>query len=346
MDKQKQASTASTGTTPKASETKSVKEASTAKTPSPAGEKSQGHPLVFLLGAAAVAFGAALVVLPVVAREQAGIVNALAKHGVTGTPVALTGLVLCVLAIVGRKKPDTTASRQSADQGLLLEQIACDLALMRGGMQELRVEYVYLKDQIQKAIAQRDLQEAQAKEHDAAAAMFRLAASMDQLTGRIETRMIAQDNALAGQFTTLHGEIGELRSHVGDLRARIEEGIQTASTADSGNGYHVSDERQIEIEEGYRPHADDFEVAVELEQIEEQGLGLLDEFDDHGQIRREKHSPSMRPGRRATDLEAQAGLLPSRNLPAPRSVDEKLAALRELMSDPTVRQALEAARRV
>lgn len=341
MDKQKQATSSAHTKTPEA---KPVKDASTAKAgtaPSQATTPgaSGGHPLVFLMGAVAVAAGAALTVLPLVAREQAGIVNSFAKHGVTGMPLALTGLVLCVLAVVSRKKEDSAASKQIADQALLLEQLASDLALTRGGMQELRIEYVYLKDQVQTAMAQRETLDAQAKETDPQAAMFRLAASMDQLTGRLELRMRTQDESLAEQFAELRSELAEARTHIGEMRARIEEGLQAVQSS-------ASDERQIEIEPGYEPNEDDYHVTVELEEEETPSLGLLDEFDDLGLHQSQKQSPNIRPSRRSTDLDSQVGLLPSRGQAAPRTVDEKLAALRELMTDPIVRKALEAARRV
>lgn len=343
MDKHKQ--TAS-NTTPnsKSSDVKPVKEAVTSSSSSGTNEKGGGHPLLFLMGAGAIVIGGALTVLPIIAREQAGIVNSLAKHGVSGAPIALTGLILCALVLVTRKKTDNSASKQTADQALLLEQLASDLALTRGGMQDLRVEFVYLKDEVQTAAAQRDLQDQQSKGEDASSAMFRLAASMDQLTGRLETRMKTLDASLAEQFAQVRGEIGDVRNHVGELRSRIEEGMQAATEEHVGEAYHTSQERQIEIEHGYQPHEDDLEVTVDFEE-EETSLGLLDEFDDHGRHKSQKQSPSIRPSRRSTDLDSQAGLLPSRsNGHREMSVDEKLAALRTLMSDPIVRQALESTR--
>ncbi|MDZ4775149.1 MAG: hypothetical protein SGI72_18685 [Planctomycetota bacterium] len=344
MDKHKQTASNTTPTS-KAPEVKPVKETiSTSDT----GEKASGHPLLFLMGAGAVLFGGALTVLPIVAREQASIVHSFAKHGVTGTPIALTGLVLCALAIVTRKKADNSASKQTAAQALLLEQLASDLALTRGGMQDLRVEFVYLKDQVQTTAMQRDLQDQQSKGDDASSAMFRLAASMDQLTGRLETRMKALDGSLAEQFAQVRGEVGDVRNHVGELRSRIEEGMQAAASEEHvGEAYHTSDERQIEIEHGYQPHEDDIEVTVEFEEEEPSGLGLLDEFDDHGRHKSQKQSPSIRPSRNSTHLDSQGGLLPSRtngHREREMSVDEKLAALRTLMSDPTVRKALESTR--
>jgi hypothetical protein len=344
MDKQKQ-TTNSTTSASRAPEARPVKDATTRKPTLEAGEKASGHPLLFLMGACSVAFGGVLTALPLVMQDQAQIVNSFAKHGVTGAPIALTGLVLCALAIVTRKKNDTTATQQTADQALLLEQLASDLALTRGGMQDLRVEFVYLKDQVQTAAAQREMQDAQSSGDDAQSAMFRLAASMDQLTGRIETRMKALDVSQNEQFGQVRAELGDVRTHVAELRALIETAMQEGTSGTASDKYHTSDERQIEIEHGYDAHEDDLEVTVEFEDQETQGLGLLDEFDDLGRHQSQKQSPSIRPSRRATDLDSQAGLLPSRNGRRTMDLDEKIATLRELMSDPTVREALESARR-
>jgi len=309
-------------------------------------EKPEGHPLLNLVGVGAIVIGGVMTVLPAVMPGQAQLVNSLAKHGVTGLPIALAGLVLCALVVVTRKKPDTSHLKHYEDQALVLEQLASDLALTRGGMQDLRVEFVYLKDEVQTAAAKRDLADSKPANDDAQSALFRLAGSMDQLTGRLETRMIGLDNGVSDQFGQVRGEIAEIKNHVGELRARIEEGVQAAASAEHNtHKYHHSDERQIEVDQGYDAHDDDLHVSVSLDDDEVHNLGLLDEFDEYGHHRAEKQSPSNRPARRSSDLDSQAGLLPSRNGRRKLDVDEKIAVLRELMADPSVRQALDAARR-
>ncbi|MBL8859131.1 MAG: hypothetical protein JNL28_11530 [Planctomycetes bacterium] len=341
MDKNKQASTANA-----AARTKDQKQTATTKT------ATGGHPFVAFMGIAAIASGCALILLPVIARDLSWITNSFAKNGISGAAVALTGLILVVLANMNKQRIDPALSQRSEEQALLLEQLASDLALTRGGMQELRIEFVYLKDQVATAVAQRELLDSQSDGDDAQAGMFRLAASMDQLTGRLEVRMKTQDAALNEQLGLLREELAQTVANVAGLRACIEDGLnesdQARSTGAESDSYDLSDERQIEIAEGYEPHEDDLEVTVELDESPEEelelGLGLLDEMDDQGHPHPAKQSLSMRPSRRSTDLDALAGLLPSRNGTAGMDVDEKLAALRELMSDPSVREALEAAR--
>jgi hypothetical protein len=343
MEKQKQSPT-NTTPNPKAADVKPVKDTVASKPAPEVKETSSGHPLLFLLGAGAVVVGGAITVLPALMPDQASLVNSLAKHGITGMPLALTGLLLCALAVVTKKKPDLAAQKHSADQLLVLEQVASDLIVTRGLIQDLRIEFVYLKDQVQTSIS-REEQEAQTTTTDAQTAMFRLAGSMDQLTGRLETRLGALDTAVNEQFGQVRSQVSDLRNYVDGLRTKIEEVVSSGPAQSSSSAYHVSDERQIEIEPGYESHEDDLSVQVLLDEETSQSLGLLDEFDEHGRHNSQKQSPSMRPTRRATDLDSQAGLLPSRNGRRRMDLEEKIAVLRELMQDPGVRSALDAARR-
>lgn len=314
-------------------------------------KSSSGFPWMFLAGTALVGSGVGLTVLPMLARDLSWITNSFAKHGITGAPIAMTGVVLCGMWIATRKRHEQPAAAPTgADHDLLLEQLASDLAQARGGIQDLRVEFVYLKDQVQSAATQRELQEAQSGANDAQSAMFGLAASMDQLAARLEQRIKTQDAVLQEAIQNLRNDVTATGVCVAELRTRIEEGMQSSNqTHDGYSEYRSGGERQIEIEGGYRADDNDLEVYVELDESEERGLGLLDEFDDHGQHNTLKQSPSIRPSTNraqlALDVERVTAPIPSRHDASEASIDEKLAALRSLMSDPTVRHALEAARR-
>lgn len=333
--------------------------------------------VLLLLGALGLMIGGAgLVAVPLVARSYAWIVSGFAKHGVYGAPVALAGIVVLGLWIVARSREvadreraesaarDSQERAEDSQQALVLDQLASDLALTRGGMQELRVEFVYLKDLVQSA--QRDGVDPTTGIDEAQAAIFRLAASMDQLGGRLEQRLKAQDSAVHEVMALLRSELSTTTNSLMDLRVRIEQGIQDASTSSVQTRTHADGEEdqmdfsevdEIELESGYEPAPDDLHVEVELEQ--DNGLGLLDQLDDLGSPRRTKTSASIRPSIPRTNTYADLGLdagldldtgrrvpgaLPSRRDAEADEVDEKLALLRALMSDPTVRHALEAAR--
>jgi hypothetical protein len=327
-----------------------------------------GTVILLLAGGALAVAGVALEIVPEVAHQYAWIVNGFAKHGITGMPLALCGLIFLGLCVVSRardKADQRTAeltrrereAREGAeDQSLLLEQLASDLALTRGGMQELRVEFVYLKDMVQSATKQSvdpttGLDEAQA-------AVFRLAASMDQLGGRLEARLKSQDSVFHEVIAALRSEISATNTSLHELRARIEQGIQDAtSTISSRTVEGATDEVDFgEVEQGYRPSSDDLEVEVELEELATNGLGLLDDLDDLGKPRRSKTSPSIRPSIPRTNTYADLGIqeapvdagsvtgaLPTRQS-IEAEIEAKLEALKALMADPGVRRALEASR--
>ncbi len=327
-----------------------------------------GTVILLLAGGGLAVAGIAMEIVPEVAHQYSWIVNGFAKHGVTGMPLALCGLIFLGLCVVSRARDKADArtaeltrrereAREGADdQSLLLEQLASDLALTRGGMQELRVEFVYLKDIVQSANKQTvdpttGLDEAQA-------AVFRLAASMDQLGGRLEARLKSQDSVFHEVIAALRTEISATNTSLTELRLRIEQGIQDASAGINTRTVEgeVDEIDYSEVELGYQPSPDDLAVEVELEELATNGLGLLDDLDDHGKPRRSKTSPSIRPSIPRTNTYADLGIVEvpvdpgsvSSALPTRQSIEAeieaKLEALKVLMADPGVRRALEASR--
>jgi hypothetical protein len=344
--------------------------------------------LLLLCALGLIVGGAALVALPHLAKQYAWVATGLGKHGVYGAPVALTGVVMLGLWLVARgRTTDAGESTQRAErekearsreeaQALVLDQLASDMALARGGMQELRVEFVYLKDLVQSA-QKSDLDPATGID-EAQASIFRLAASMDQLGGRLEQRLKAQDAAVHEVMGLLRSEISTTSSSLHDLRLRIEQGIQDAASqvAAASTVHHqrkidpdvahdeidFSEADELDLEPGYQAGPDDLTVEVELEDEVVNGLGLLDELDELGTPRHlSKTSASIRPSIPRTNTYPDLGLeespaalpletgrissaLSRRDIDEGDEVDQKLALLRALMSDPDVRGALEAAR--
>jgi hypothetical protein len=336
---------------------------SAARTNSASGQERTGATFALLGGGLAlIAAGSALIGLPVLSREYAWITTNFAKHGIGGAPVVMTGIVLCGLWIATRKRREAPVESQPPEGNPLLEQLASDLAQARGGMQDLRVEFVYLKDAVQSAAAQQQML-GNSSGDDSQAAVFRLAASMDQLAGRLEHRIKAQDAALQESLAQLKSAICETSTRVDALHDHIEQGIQAAQIAQEAHQADLFDgDDEVEIEPGFEAREDDLAVYVELEeQYAAPDLGLLNELDDFGAPHSQKTSPSIRPNAQgqeiARDLVAGNGHVraPQRErgpLPSERSLadvevgtEAKLALLRELMADPAIREAMESARR-
>ena len=318
-----------------------------AKVESP--RRSSGVSWVVLGGVALIAGGAALTVLPRVARDLGWITNNFAKNGIYGAQLALTGAVVCAVGFATRKRVDQDDARARAEKDLLLEQVASDLALARGTMQDLRVEFVYLKDAVQTAAAQREMLDKNGGEDATQSAIFRLAASIDQLGGQTDQRAKAQEAALQEKLSQLRTDIAVTNTCVSELRDRLEAAMQdSGGSAQAEATYRLDDERQIEIAEGYAPSDDDLHVVVDMEEPSSTGLGLLDEFDDLGSHVSTRGTNSIRPSIPSSNGSAELtdvrGPLPSRKAGSEPSVEEKLAALRSLMADPNVRRALESAR--
>ena len=341
-------------------------------------EVDTGTGLLLLGGLTLVLGGVALVGLPLAAPPLAWIAEGCAKHGVNGAPLALFGSVLFGLWIVARSRNtvDADAIERAArlseekggqhDQGLILEQLASDLASTRGGMQELRVEFVYLKDAVQNATTRRRRPDDGGRRRASSHLPTRRQHGPTRRTAR--PRLRAQDSAVHEVMSLLRSELSQTTSSLMDLRLRIEQGIESATNTNTQTRYvdagqedqiDFSEVDEIEIEPGYQASPDDLEIEVELETDTTRGLGLLDDLDDQGSLNGHKTSPSIRPSIPRTNTYADMGLddgdgaaeellvhgaLPTNGLTDDDEVDQKLATLRELMSDPDVRAALEAAR--
>lgn len=284
---------------------------------------------------ALIAAAATLAVVPRAVPSLAHVASDLARSGLTWPLVGGFGLVLAAVAASARRPreeaspsapvtPDRSGSTPLADDPLARD-IASDLARVRGGLHDLRIEFVYVKDALAR-LQQSATSTATDPDRDAEAAIFRLAASLDQLSGRIE-------HELAGQ-----------RAWLSDV---LENQLQRAS-ADATplprfadpylQGFEGSD-HEIDLCEGYVASEDDMAVEVSLEEDVGwvAGLGVLDEIHEpRGPLAHAKTSPSHRPSSADTllgELE-QAGS-------ARAQLDEKMARLRDLLSDPAVQRALE-----
>jgi hypothetical protein len=237
--------------------------ASIAFAPTPQAAKDRTATWLFTLGFLIGAGALGLALVPQLLPQHGWILKACAKYGITSAPLLLTGLVFCGLAMAARGQARAIAQADPAAKlGMLLEQVASDVAQMRGGMQGLRVELVYLKDaataqrQVERDIGTGEVVEGQRD------ALYRLAASLDQVSARIEQRM-------AAQHTELQSAISELKSNAEATSARIGDLAGT-----SANGHAADDAYEIRAAQRTRAKAaqpmqnaadGELDVWVELE---------------------------------------------------------------------------------
>jgi hypothetical protein len=306
----------------------------------------------FLLCAAAVGLAFA----PFAGPTFGTIANAIARRGALALVVAIGGLLLLGLYDLTRTQrriADGMNEEEGPEPDEALDGIAGDVALVRGGIQELRVELVYLKDAV-RGVQERSGEAGGDGQQDA---IFRLAASLDQLGARVEQRLKAQHLDVQDTLLEIHTAVHGIRTQVEQFSGRADHGGEAHETAGSY-------EPRIEIEAdpthaasgraGSGP-GDEIEWSPDKD-VDRHTLGLLDSLDDFGQLLPERTSPSGTAPVNARDgigLSGADGEPPSalprilhdragdREIP----VESKLDHLKSLLADPAVRDALESIRK-
>jgi hypothetical protein len=308
----------------------SLQHASSTDAQDPAGS---GARWAWLASAAMLGGAAALALVPRAVHAAGPAVAELARMGVTWPLLAGFGVVIAAVATTARRAPTSAAmqpvpepeSKASLAQDPLARDIAGELARVRGGLHDLRVEFVYVKDalsRLQQTASQADAE----SDHDAEAAIFRLAASLDQLGGRIEHELSTQRTWLSGAMEELTKSATQASSALPAFADPYLQGFEGSA-------------HEIHPAEGFVAHDDDLHVEVALESDASwlNGLGVLDEIEEpRAPLAHGKTSPSSRP----TTGESLLGDF-GRMHSAPDGIGLKMAQLRELLSDPAVQRALE-----
>jgi hypothetical protein len=260
---------------------------------------------LFWLGAWIAGAGGALCAFgPQVLPAQAEFFARVAARGITPGALwcaaALMGSLAMLARALGR---NLEVLGQEDDQSLLIEQVAMDLAQTRSSMQELRVEFVYLKDHVTNMGRDLPTQIASANESTTRDAMYRLAASLDQVGARLEQRIRTQHGTLEGTLQELQQSLQSTCDQVAQLQDSFSQGL--------GSGPSLA----------LPPVPGTWELPAEPANAPI-SLGVLDHLaDDH-----------------AHDDSAQIEL--GAPLPAGKpSYEEKLIQLTQLLADPRVRAA-------
>jgi hypothetical protein len=254
-----------------------------------------------LVGLAVFGAGLALLVVPHLSWKGAKIAESLGNLGLQGGTLLVGGMSLLGLALVRRAMDSSRASAASEDT-LLLEQVATDLVQLRGAMAEIGEETSAVRAALEE-MRERAEAEAAAESSDSQTdAIFRLAASLDQLGARIEQRLDAQHTALRDGL-----------DEIDTLLAR------TASPSVAQNGASAGGADPS-------PHLGDTAVMPRDDAV--RSLGLLDHIEDAPQ--------APIPRREAFDAAAQAAR--DENV----ETLEKLERLSQLLSDERLRNALDA----
>ncbi len=283
---------------------------------------------------ALLAGSAALAIAPRALHSTAPQVAEWARMGLTWPLLAGLGVVVAAIATTARRthttvsiapQPthDTEASTPLAEDPLARE-ISGELARVRGGLHDLRVDFVYVKDALSRLQQSADSSDSDSN-HDTEAAIFRLAASLDQLSGRIEHELYSQRTWLASALEDLARPAPSATHSIPAFADPYTQGCEGPT-------------HEVNLADGFVASDDDLHVEVTFEEeaswVNE--LGVLDDITEpRAPIPNAKTSPSSRP------ISADALLGEFGHGSVSDRIDLKMAQLRELLSDPAVQRALE-----
>lgn len=273
--------------------------------------------LTLATGIGLVGAAAALVLLPGGAPELVAFRDTCAKHGASPALLAIGGLVITGiglgfrrLARVSRALTDEQHARPD-DVSPQVQKLGSELAQVRGALQDLRVEHVYVKDGVKELQQLLREQLAAANPESLQEAIFQMAGSLDQVGARLDERLSVQNDNFQQALQTFHNSLLTACVRLDELHGRL------SRRADSNaNGSTPAN-------------------------ADELSLGVLDRIDD-------TPSQSARPGPRlatapsgrdTTPPELPRAPLPYQN-PADVALAQKIAQLQVLIADADVRQVL------
>lgn len=334
-----------------------------------------------LVGGALALVGAVLGAQQFLPAPVGDVLGAAREYGFEAGVLFVGGL--CVAAVGSAARALGQRAAQPNDDALLLEQIANDLLITKDGLEQakqstdgvqndlglLQAHVQSLGELLQALPQQVAAQQPQAvpQGNPSEDAIFRLAASLDQLGARMEQRMKAQYGQMQASLDEMNGVVASVRRNVDELFQGVS-GAQPVVRDVATPTYAETPAAQAV------PMAPAAALPAHDAPTNSVPLGLLDQLDDpridaptprvaelqtanaHGQAGAPLGQTGIRPtplsatGIRPVPLTA-TGIRPVPTAPPQpaNSVeddsDQKLAALRSLLSDERLRETLDQMRR-
>ena len=273
---------------------------------------------LFLSGLVVAAAGVFLIQPPSYLPHGEWIATKLLRAGVMPGSLLVGGFVaFCLGFVVNRQARFTNAvlGGSGSDVPESFDKIQGDLRKIRTAMGNVQAELL-ANQQRQDSMIQsiQGLRTEEPDDDQNANAMFRLAASLDQLGARIEERLKSQNSTLDSKLSEV---TSALQSSQNDMSEGLDEVLNqileiSASVPEPSESTHIESSHQEpesfpETPQEFTPEQDDFgyeepeashdaeemRVYVDLEeeqetheaQTAESTLGILDEIDDFGMVR-------------------------------------------------------------
>jgi len=324
--------------------------------------RSKGGPATLLMMCGVMLWmgAAALMSVPVFVPQYAWIFRHAAKHGVTSGPLLMFGLCLFGLGFVARAIAAPKDELTESQERLRYDQISGELALVRDGLDAARADLAILQVASQSALEVAQAEQANAAAENRQDAIFRLAASLDQVGARLDQRVQAQQSAIQSTLQELGQSIQALQDqmkHLASSRALGSSASQLMGRAMEKRSSHAQEAQTIAHERAAS--------GPSAASVAEPSLGLLDSLDDFGHPQT-KESPRLQiagdaqHARAIIDIDAASAAQPHAGSDQERarrrtngahdshasefdqdfSTRDKLELLRSLMDDARVREAL------
>jgi hypothetical protein len=330
------------------------------------GRSKSGPASLLITGGVLLWIGAAaLMTLPGFIPQYTWIFRHAAKHGITSGPLMLFGLCLCGLGFIARAIAAPKDEQEESQQRLRFDQLASELALVRQGIDSSCADLATVRSTTQSALELAQAEQANAASENRQDAIFRLAASLDQLGARIDQRVQVQQTAVQASIQELTRSISTMQDQVRELaasRPAMSSASQLMGRAIEMRNTHPNERSAIGMER--------VSAGSSLTSGSEGSLGLLDKLDDFGALHTSPDSPRLQiahdapRGRGLADVDGPPAPLPHGDgsadpsqwasngarieMPASPaselhqefSTRDKLELLRSLMDDVRVREAL------
>lgn len=257
-------------------------------------------------GVVATGLGIALALGERITPEVGWVSTQFARSGVDAGPVIACGTLAFGGAWITRMlRRHGTQLARTLDQGLMLSKLAKDLSGLRENIARVQLEFAEVQQTNRTLLnLSREQAAAAAQNEPTKDAMFRLAASMDQLGARLETRVHTLFDSLEQRVGALDKRLEETsqihRSELGRLEERLTIAATLAQAASSTPIPYVAgapkgkprattettgefdddhtmptDEPVVELQ----PREEWLEISVELEEDEDE-MEIEFEFDD------------------------------------------------------------------